>query len=66
VNYYLQKREKFAISTDPSLLDACAVFAFLAKAQWWTGLTHESLESALHNSLCFTLLEGDRQIGLAR
>ena len=66
VNYFLCKRDRFVISTDPSLLDASAVFAFLAEAQWWTGLTHESLDRALHNSLCFSLLEGDRQIGLAR
>lgn len=66
VNYFLRMRDDFVISTDPSLLDASAVFAFLAKAQWWTGLTHQSLDRALHNSLCFSLLEGDRQIGLAR
>ena len=66
VNYFLREQGDFRITTDPSLLDTSAVLSFLAKAQWWTGLTLQSLERALHNSLCFSLLEGDRQIGLAR
>jgi hypothetical protein len=66
VNYFLRERNSFVISTDPDLLDANAVFGFLAQAQWWTGLTRESLDRALRNSLCFSLFEGDRQIGLAR
>jgi GNAT superfamily N-acetyltransferase len=42
------------------------VFGFLAQAKWWTELTEESLDRALRNSLCFSLIEGNRQIGLAR
>src|SRR5258708_15985025 len=66
VNYFRQERGSFVISTDPGCLDADAVFKLLEQAQWWTGLTHESLERALRNSLCFSLIEGDRQICLAR
>jgi GNAT superfamily N-acetyltransferase len=66
VSYFLRERDGFVISTDPGLLDASAVFEFLAQAQWWTGLTRESLERALRNSLCFSLLENGRQIGVAR
>jgi GNAT superfamily N-acetyltransferase len=66
VNYFLREQNGFVISTDPNLLDTNAVFGFLAEAQWWVGLTQESLERALGNSLCFCLLEGRRQIGLAR
>jgi GNAT superfamily N-acetyltransferase len=66
VNYFLRERDCLVISTDPALLDASAVFGFLEQAQWWTGLTRESLDRALRNSLCFSLLEGGRQIGLAR
>jgi GNAT superfamily N-acetyltransferase len=66
VNYFLRERESLVISTDPALLDASTVFEFLEQAQWWTGLTRESLDRALRNSLCFSLLEGGRQIGLAR
>jgi GNAT superfamily N-acetyltransferase len=66
VNYFLRERDDFVISTDPGHLDATVVFGFLAQAQWWTGLTLDSLDRALRNSLCFSLLEGGRQIGLAR
>ena len=66
VNYFLRMRDNFKISTDPGALDTGAVFGFLAQAKWWTDLTEESLDRALRNSLCFSLLEFDRQIGLAR
>jgi GNAT superfamily N-acetyltransferase len=66
VNYFLRRNEPFLISTDPSLLDSNAVFGFLAEAKWWMDLTNESLARALRNSLCFSLKEGDRQIGFAR
>ena len=54
------------ISTDPGLMDMSAVFEFLSQAKWWADLTEESLDRALRNSLCFSLIEGGRQIGLAR
>jgi GNAT superfamily N-acetyltransferase len=66
VNYFLRENDTFVISTDPSALDMEAVFGFLAQAKWWTELTRESLERALRHSLCFSLKEGDRQIGFAR
>lgn len=66
VNYFRREWDSFIISTDPDVLDASAVFGFLAQVQWWTGLTHESLDRALRNSLCFSLLEDGRQIGVAR
>ncbi len=66
VNYFLRERDRFAISTDPLHLDVEAVFGFLAQAKWWTELTRESLERALRNSLCFSLTETGRQIGMAR
>jgi GNAT superfamily N-acetyltransferase len=66
VNYFLREQGNFVISTDPRDLDETAVFGFLAEAKWWTELTKESLERALSNSLCFSLKEGGRQIGLAR
>jgi GNAT superfamily N-acetyltransferase len=66
VNYFQREQGRFVISTDPKCLDAHAVLEFLVQAQWWTGLTQESLGCALRNSLCFSLIENDRQIGLAR
>jgi GNAT superfamily N-acetyltransferase len=66
VDYFRRERDGFVISTDPDLLDTNAVFEFLAQARWWNNLTHESLGRALRNSMCFSLLEADKQIGLAR
>jgi GNAT superfamily N-acetyltransferase len=66
VNYFLREKNGLVISTDPGALDLEAVFTFLAQAKWWTELTRESLERALSHSLCFSLKEGDRQIGFAR
>jgi GNAT superfamily N-acetyltransferase len=66
VNYFLREQGGFAITTDPERLDFDAVFEFLAQAKWWTELTEESLNRALRNSLCFSLMEGSRQIGVAR
>jgi GNAT superfamily N-acetyltransferase len=47
-------------------MDLGIVFEFLSDAKWWTELTRESLDRALRNSLCFSLMEQGRQIGLAR
>jgi GNAT superfamily N-acetyltransferase len=66
VNYFRKERGSFVINTDPDCLDAHAVFQFLEQAQWWPRLTQESLARALRNSLCFSLIEDGRQIGLAR
>lgn len=66
VNYFLRERNSFVVSTDPGCVDTDVVFGFLAQAKWWTELTRESLDRALRNSLCFSLMEGGRQIGLAR
>ncbi len=66
VNYFLREKDSFVISTDPCATDLEAVFAFLTEAKWWIELTRESLERALRHSLCFSLKEGDRQIGFAR
>jgi GNAT superfamily N-acetyltransferase len=66
VNYFRREQNNFAITTDPACLDLDAVFGFLEQAKWWAELTRESLERALRHSLCFSLREGERQIGLAR
>jgi GNAT superfamily N-acetyltransferase len=66
VNYYHQTKGRFVISTSPALLDEDAVLRFLLEAKWWPGVSRESLACALRHSLCFSLLENERQIGVAR
>lgn len=57
---------EFAIHTSPDLIDFDAVYVFLSAAPWASGLSRETLNRALRNSLCFSLFERDSQIGLAR
>jgi GNAT superfamily N-acetyltransferase len=66
VNYFRKEKREFVITTDPQLLDTKAVLGFLEQTKWWTELTMQNLELALHNSLCFSLKKDDRQIGMAR
>ena len=66
VKYFLRERDGFVVSTNPFDLDSEAVFDFMTRAKWWTGLTRSSLDRALRNSMCFSLLKDGRQIGLAR
>lgn len=61
-----EQRDGFTISTDPVRLDVDAVHAFLTTSYWAEGISRETVERALHNSLCFGLYEASRQIGLAR
>lgn len=59
-------RDGFLISTDPALLDAQVIHAFLTRAYWSEGIPLETVRRALQGSLCFGLYDGSRQIGLAR
>lgn len=66
VNYFRREKGGFILSTDPCSLNIEAILGFLAETKWWAVLTEQSLKRALLNSLCFSLLEGDCQIGFAR
>ena len=62
-----QQREAFIISTDPARLDHEAIHAYLTnESHWAKGVTRETVERAIANSLCFGLYHGEKQIGLAR
>ena len=54
------------ISTDPTRIDIEAVHAYLTRAYWCEGISKDLLAKAIAGSLCFALLDGDRQIGFAR
>lgn len=60
------KSEGFLVSTAPAKLDSVAVHAFLTRSYWAEGISHELVARSLRHSLCFALLDGNRQIGLAR
>ncbi len=59
-------RGEFTITTDPARLDLDAVYAYLARAYWCEGIPRQVVERATRQSLCFSLFEGERQIGMVR
>ena len=59
-------RPPFRITDAPSAVDVDVVHAFLSGSYWARGIPRSTVARAVANSLCFTLLEGDAQIGFAR
>ena len=59
-------REEFTVSDDPARLDRDVIERFLTESYWAKNIPSATLDRSLRNSLCFTLLRGERQIGFAR
>lgn len=57
---------QFAITCDPARMDHALIAEFLASSYWAKGIPPATVEKSLAHSLCFALLDGDRQIGFAR
>lgn len=58
---------QFIISTDRSRLDLPMIQRFLVEESYWAQeRTEEQTRTAIENSICFGVYEGDRQIGFAR
>jgi hypothetical protein len=53
----------FTITCDPAKMDRAVVADFLASSYWAKGIPPATVERSLAHSLCFALLDGDRQIG---
>lgn len=58
--------QRYEITTDNSRFDIDAIHAFLTRAYWSTGIPRAVVARAVANSLCFGLLLGSEQVGLAR
>ena len=56
----------FTVTCDPARIDLAVVAGFLASSYWAKDIPPAVVEKSLANSLCFALLDGDRQIGFAR
>jgi GNAT superfamily N-acetyltransferase len=54
------------VTADPARIDRELVYGFLSESYWSKGLPREVFERSIANSLCFSLYEGDGQIGFAR
>jgi GNAT superfamily N-acetyltransferase len=59
-------RDGFTVSDDPARLDRDVVERFLVESYWAKNIPRATLDRSLRNSLCFSLLQGERQIGFAR
>ncbi len=59
-------RETFTVTTDPAKLDRAVIARFLASSYWAKGIPAATVDRSIDHSLCFALLDGDRQIGFAR
>jgi GNAT superfamily N-acetyltransferase len=59
-------REHFTVTTDPARMDLSVVAGFLSSSYWAAGIAVERVARSVANSLCFSLLEGQRQVGFAR
>ena len=57
----------YTLSDDPTRLDPGAIHAFLNRSYWSEGISLETVERALHHSLCIGIYATDRaQAGLVR
>jgi len=57
---------QYSITTDPQRLDIDAIHAFLSRSFWAEGIPKETVATAIGNSLCFGLFDGEAQVGFAR
>lgn len=60
-------KDEFTISTDKARLSPEMVHKFLIEESYWAKTRkYEQTLTAIDNSICFGLYEGERQIGFAR
>jgi GNAT superfamily N-acetyltransferase len=63
---YAASRSPFFISTDKNLLQISVIHGFLSSSYWAANRMQSTTETAIQNSLCFGVYEGEKQIGFAR
>jgi len=58
---------KYLISDNPNHLDVTAIHAFLGRSYWAENMPLETLQRAIHGSLCIGAYDAERaQVGFAR
>jgi len=67
---YLQpaeyRKDGFLLTSDPGKIDTDAVCALLWQTYWAQERPRAVIERSLKHSLCFSLFDGEKQIGLIR
>lgn len=58
----------YEIASDPARLDVDAIHAYLTRSYWSLGISRDTVERGIRNSLCFGAYEmiSGSQVGLAR
>jgi GNAT superfamily N-acetyltransferase len=57
---------QYEITCDRSRLDIGSIHAFLTASYWSPGVPRSVVERAIQNSLCFGILQAEKQVGFAR
>ena len=60
-------KQEFEISTDKSRIDIDMIHRFLSEESYWANKrTLEQTKTAIENSICFGVYQGNEQVGFAR
>jgi GNAT superfamily N-acetyltransferase len=59
-------RPPYVITTDVSRFDLDRIWEWLSGSYWATGIPRGLVDRSLRGALCFGILRGKRQVGLAR
>ena len=60
------KKADLLISSEKNQVDIGTLHAMLSRSHWARGRSREAVEKTIANSLCFSLINADEQIGFAR
>lgn len=60
------EKDTFSITTDPSKLQIETVYGLLADSYWAKNRDTSIIDKSISNSLCFSVLDGNKQIGFVR
>lgn len=59
-------KDSFRITTDKSQIDIELVHQFLSGSYWAAGIPLAVVKKSIEGSLCFSVFEGEKQVGFAR
>jgi GNAT superfamily N-acetyltransferase len=60
-------KKGYTISTDKSLLDVSMIYSYLSQESYWSkGISRETVERSIENSMCFGIYKDGHQVGFAR
>jgi N-acetylglutamate synthase-like GNAT family acetyltransferase len=60
------QRGDYVVTDDKTKVDLDRVHELLSASYWASGRSRETIETTVENSICFSVLSHDRQIGFAR